>query len=262
MTTQRTDLLLTRALFLSLLLSPYICAADSWRIAPANWTHQDVERLLSDSPWALQVDATMDDPADVREDTPAPLPGAAEAGLPGAGVQDGKPRWDGGIGRNRMGHLATIPVTVRWDSANIIQQALEHAHTPGAAALAAASTSDFIITVVGLLPRSQTKSAATIQPRSSSDDNNEDRRAQARSTEETLEWFMANSRLLPKGQAALHPLNVKIDEDDGSVHLFFTRLDELASHKRDVLFVTRFGTMNIQARFRTKDMLVNRKPDL
>jgi hypothetical protein len=257
MTIQRGNLLLAPVLFLSLLLSPYISAFDSWRIPPGEWTQRDVERLLNDSPWCLQVEATMDDPLDQREETPMPLPGAAEAGMPGGGVQDGKPRWDGGIGKNRMGRLATIPVTVRWDSATVVQQALQRKHDPGVAELSAAAPKNFILTVVGLLPANQGLGPATLQTKSSSDSG-----PTVHTTEELLEWFMGNARLMEKGQPSLQPKNVEIDSTTGAVRIFFNRSDEFVAHKRDVYFVTRFGSMNVTARFRPKDMLVAGHPDL
>ena len=255
MTIQRDSLLLIPSLFLLLLLSPYIDASETWRAPSRGWTQQDVNRLLTDSPWALQVEANMDDPADVREQTQAPLPGAAEAGMAGAGVQDGKPRWDGGIGKNRMGHLATIPVLVRWDSANIVQEALRRSQGD----FIPAAKNSVVITVIGLLPATHSETPNPIHGRSSSDDQGV---PAPKTSEENLEWFMANSRLLAKGQPPEAPQNVKINPASGEVHLFFPRTDAALSQKRDVFFVTRYGAMHVQARFRTKQMRVDGQPDI
>jgi hypothetical protein len=247
-------LLLIPSFFLLLLLSPYSYASETWRKPSGDWTQQDMNRLLNDSPWALQVEATMDDPADVREETQAPLPGAAEAGMAGAGVQDGKPRWDGGIGKNRMGHLATIPVLVRWDGASIVQEALKRSQVD----FVPAAKSNVVITVIGLLPAGHAGVPNTMHDTSSSDPGV----SIPKTSEENLEWFMANSRLLAKGEAPEPPQNVKIDPKSGAVHLYFLRSDEALSHKRDVTFITRYGAMNVQARFRIKDMRVDGRPDL
>jgi hypothetical protein len=53
-----------------------------------------------------------------------------------------------------------------------------------------------------------------------------------------------------------------VDPDSGTVHLFFDRADSLLAKKPDLQFVTRYGTMNVQAKFRVKDMLVDGRPDL
>lgn len=250
-------MLLRRSVFLFFLLSPYISASDAWRIPTNNWTLKDFERLLMDSPWVLSVNATMDDPADKPEYATGVPTEISQAGIPTNAKLGSTQRWDGAVNKNRMGHLATIPVTVRWDSAAIVRNAMDHAHDPTAAVLNTAAPENFIITVMGLLPAKIVKTPATLQQKSSSDDS-----AGPRSAEEDLEWFMANSHLLAKGMTSLQPQNVKIDSESGVVHLFFKRSEDLLNHKRDVFFVTRFGAMSVQAKFRTKDMTVNGQPDL
>ena len=204
----------------------------------------------------------MDDPAEKSE---AQVPDAAPpagVGQPGStGRQTpgstGGQRWDGGIGKNRRGHLATIPVMVRWDSAAIVRDALATEKDPNASALPAAATGNYIITVTGLLPAKPENEPATLQAKSSSEESN-----QPQTPEELLEWFMVNTRLLVKGEPQMLPQNVQVDPHTGAVHVFFKRSDGFAARKRDMLFVTRYGTMNVQTRFRQKDMLVDGKPDL
>src|SRR5437763_10453268 len=91
---------------------------------PDQWTSTDVDQILNSSPWAQSGTAEF---PDVRQDDPTnayPLPGAAQAGMPGfKGATDG--RWDGGVGKNTgHGQLPTLPVTVRWDSSLPIREAL------------------------------------------------------------------------------------------------------------------------------------------
>ena len=202
----------------------------------------------------------MDDPADIPEDTTAVPNTISQAGQPnvGNGNLDVNTRWDGQVGKNRMGHLATIPVMVRWDSSAVIRHALQERNDPNAAAFNAAAPQNFILTVVGLLPAKSVKGPATIQPKSASDDAGD----QVRSTEEILEWFMGNSLLFVKGHPALRPQNAKVDADSGTVHLFFERNDTVLSNKHDLEFVTRYGSMNVQAKFHPKEMMVAGHPDL
>lgn len=254
-------MLLRRALFLLFLLLPYTWAADAWKTPPAQWTPSDADKVLNDSPWAIRTDAFMDDPAD-KDDQPEFTPPPNGEGQPGAtgrnagGTNNGV-RWDGGISKNRRGHLATIPVMVRWDSASVVRQALQYKHDPEAAEVKDASADNFIISVTGLLPPKQASAPATLNASSSADDE-----AHTRTTEEILEWFMTNSHLGPKGGDPLQPQNVKIDPDTGSVLLFFKRSDDLLAHKRDLLFATRFGSMNVHTKFRLKDMLIDGRPEL
>jgi len=219
-----------------------------------------MDRLLNDSPWAMQTGATMDDPSDREEPAlPAPPTGLGQPN-PGGRSTSGptQARWDGGIGKNRRGHLATIPVMVRWDSAAIVRQALEKKQDPDLSILNAAASANFVITVVGLLPANQSAAPASLQAKSSSKDEN----APARTTEEILEWFMTNSRLAVKGETDMQPQNVKFDAASGTLHLLFKRNDALLARKRDIVFLTRFGSMHVQTRFRVKDMVVDGHPDL
>ncbi len=217
--------------------------------------------LLNHSAWAIATQATMDDPQDVRETSEEVPNSITHAGQPNQGNSNAGPneRWDGQIGKTRMGHLATIPVLVRWDSAAVIRKALTEQHDANVADFTASANDHFILTVVGLLPAKGIKGVATIAPKSS---NNEDDTTQARSAEEILEWFMANSLILLKGQPSLRPENVKVDADTGTLHLYFPRSEKFATGKHELLFATRYGSMAVQAKFRVKDMTVNGQPDL
>ncbi len=250
--------MLKHSIFLLFLPAAYIFGAEPWRTPVSKWSQNDANRVLNESPWAIRTQATMDDPKD-QEEQPLPAPPAGE-GQPGARSTSGPDhmRWDGAISKNRMGQLATIPVMVRWDSAGVIRQAMDFKHDAGTPALTAAAPANFIIEVDGLLPARQDKQIATLEAKSSSDDDG----ARARTAEEMLEWFMTNSHLLVKGENAIDPQNVRIDAESGAVFVFFKRRDDLLDHKKDVLFVTRFGSMSVQTRFRTKDMLVDGHPDL
>ncbi len=89
-------------------------ASQPWDKDPAQWSAAEIQRILTGSPWSQETAATIVDPYDAIEPTPAPLPGAKEAGI--AGPSTG-PRWDGGVGHNRMGRMPTVPITVRWETA-------------------------------------------------------------------------------------------------------------------------------------------------
>ena len=99
-------------------------------------------------------------------------------------------RWDGGTGRNSMGSLPSLPVTVRWDSALPVREALRRvsgSETPGA------SSGDYVITLTGLIPAGRYHSAGRADTSSNSDGVSD-----KRNPEELLEAFMSSSRLLPR----------------------------------------------------------------
>src|ERR1700733_6111751 len=101
-----------------MLMAPLYAAKPTWEKPTETWTAEDIAALLNNSPWSLQTEASVEDPYDAREPQPVTPPETGQ-NIPGQNKQ----RWDGGVGHNRMGHLPTIPVMVRWGGALPIRQA-------------------------------------------------------------------------------------------------------------------------------------------
>jgi hypothetical protein len=257
MTKQSANLLL-RLFIVWLSAAILVCAADQWAQVTsrkaAEWSPAEVERLLNDSPWSLPVPAVMDDPADQADVAPAPMPTPEQSGTQGRSNQ-GAARWDGGIGKNRMGRLPTIPVTVRWESAGIMQAALLQAHKPLTDGLAAATGKSYVLSVTGLIPAHRYHSSTLMGTKKSSSGDPD-----PSDPEEVLESFMAKTSITFKG-GSVRPENVRLDADTGTIHIFFPRAD-ISQRTREVFFVTSFGSMHVQAKFRLKDMAVQGKLDL
>ena len=250
MTKDSINLLLRSLFILPVALSALLWAADPWQKDASTWSADDIRHLLTNSPWAIQTSATIKDPDDDIEPARAQLPGAAQAGMAGSsnGAGNGE-RWDGGIGRNRMGHLPSLPVTVRWDSAQPVREALQRLKDPPKQVLSEAASGSYIITVAGLVPLNRYRPAGRADATSATDDS-----IDARNPEELLEGFMGASTLIPRGQPAIHPENVKLDPATGEVHIFFPRIHPISPDSKEVFFRTRFGSMYVNARFRLKDM--------
>jgi hypothetical protein len=257
MTKQLANLLL-RLFIVWLSAAILVCGADPWTQVtsrkPAEWSQAEVERLLNDSPWSLPVPAVMDDPGDQTDVAPAPMPTPEQSGTQGRSNQ-GAARWDGGIGKNRMGRLPTIPVTVRWESAGIMQAALLQAHKPLTDGLAAATGKSYVLSVAGLIPAHRYHSQTLIGSKKSSSGDPD-----PSDPEEVLESFMAKTRMTFKG-GSIQPENVRLDADTGTIHIFFPKAD-ISQRTHEILFVTSFGSMHVQAKFRLKDMAVQGKLDL
>jgi hypothetical protein len=236
-------------------------AADatlSWNKDPGQWTDKDAQFVLTASPWSQQVGAVMADPRDEMEPAAAPLPGAEKSGLAGStNPTSNGGRWDGSVGRNRMGHLPSVPVLVRWDSALPVREALRRA--PGAAEAEKNSdpSSGYVITLSGLIPGGRYKSSGHTETSSHSDAG-----VDARNPEELLEAFMSASRLLPRGAAAILPSNVKLDAATGAVHIFFPRTHPIGAGEKEVTFSTRFGGLTVRAKFHVKEMKYQGKLEL
>jgi len=239
-----------------LLILPAIAlfAAPPWSKDPNQWTIQDAHRILGDSPWAQPANASF---AIVEADEPpppGPLSGAAQAGMSGSrGASDGN--WDGGVGRLPSAGLPSIRVIIRWDSALPVRQALLRLQTAGEAATATDNAQEgakyYIVTIIGLVPSGQYKSAGQLETRSSSADDGKSGR---QDPEQMLEGLMAQSRLMPRDRKALRPEDVKLDAATGTLHLFFPRSEVIELRNKEVVFATRFGSMTLQKQFHLKDM--------
>jgi hypothetical protein len=218
-------------------LAPLAFASQPvWEKPAETWSAEDVAALLQNSPWSLQASAVMTDPEDTAMD-PRPV-GPPDTGQQGVGAS--KPRWDGEPGKNRMGHLATVPVTVRWESALPIRQAEKDSAAPASA---------YVISLTGLIPINRYRAAGQTETSSSSDGSFD-----ARNPEEVLEAFMAYSKIVVKGSRDLQPNNVKLDPATGTVRIFFSRERPINTDEKEVLFVTHFGGLNVRAKFRLASM--------
>jgi hypothetical protein len=209
------------------------------------WTPAEIEKVLTDSPWAQQVMASFGQPLQ-PEDMPVTPPPGAQGRLAGSrGVSDG--RWDGGVARNTgIGDVPSLPVTVRWDSALPVRQALSRSGKdhPGSARAA----NDYVITVIGLASASPRTSAAP------SDEPAGGVEREPQDPAQIAQAFVANSRLIPRGKSAIVPEDAKFDSATGAVQLFFSRSAAIAVSDKEVTFVTRFGSLSVRKRFRLKDM--------
>jgi hypothetical protein len=246
-----------------LLILPAIAlfAAQPWSKDPNQWTLQDAHHILADSPWAQAANASF---AVVEADEPlppGPLPGAAQAGMNGSrGASDGN--WDGGVGRLPSTGLPSIRVIIRWDSALPVRQALLRLQSAGEAG-SPANTDEgakyYIITIIGLVPSGQYKSAGQLETRSSSADTGN---SGPQDPEQMLEGLMAQSRLMPRDRKPLRPEDVKLDAGTGTLHLFFPRSEVIELRNKEVVFATRFGSMTLQKQFHLKDMTYKGKLEL
>lgn len=224
-----------RRFFAAVLVTAMVNGAQPqpWDKPVDAWTAEDVAALLNNSPWSLQTVAVMEDPADAIEPAPAGPPDTGERG-------PNKKPWDGGVGRNRMGRLATIPVTVRWESALPIRQAQKDAAAPA---------QSYVISLAGLIPAGRYRGVGKTETSSTSDGSFD-----ARNPEEVLEAFMAYSTISQKTGTDLQPEDVKLDPATGVVRIFFSRKTAIDPGQKEILFITHFGKLNVRAKFKLANM--------
>jgi hypothetical protein len=191
--------------------------------------------------------ASFGRPLDPDDMPVTPPPGASPNGMGGTrGVSDG--RWDGGVARNTgIGETPSLPVTVRWDSALPIREALTRSQQNAADAILTRSGKDYVITVIGL-------AAGTVHPAGGQGDGTRGVEREPQDPAQIERGFIVNSELLPRGKAAITPEDAKFDSATGAVHLFFPRREPIAAGDKEVTFSTRFGSVTVRKKFRLKEM--------
>jgi hypothetical protein len=229
-------------------------ASQPWKSSdPKDWTSQDADRVLTNSPWAQSVSASFA----LAEDDPPPPPAidVPQAGMPSPrnGATDG--RWDGGVSRVNRNGTPTLEVTVRWDSALPVRQASERKRG-GLPYSPEQLRKDYIVTVIGLVPAGRYG-----QPQlrtNSSSDGLED----LRNPEEMLEGMMRYSFLFPRGKSSIRPEDAKLDTSTGALHIFFPRTQAIEADDKEVTFQMRFGSLSVVRKFRLKDMMYHGQLEL
>ncbi|MGH9664856.1 MAG: hypothetical protein ACRD9L_10575 [Bryobacteraceae bacterium] len=246
-------------------------AADVWKTKdPSAWTSEDVQKVLTDSPWAKAVAVKME--------------GSGQGGGMGRG---GGGTWGGGgggmgggMGMPRIGGLSipgggmgggrrgggrrpqeSLNATIRWDSAAPIKQALLKSE-PASEEKDAAKTPDpaaksYIISVTGL-PTGMRRSSSG---NGDDDANNGGQRRRERDPDAVREELMESTHLTPKGKRTLVPSDVKFDIQGGrhEIEFFFPREAEIDRDDKEVTFETQLGRIKLEKKFNLKDMVFQGK---
>lgn len=250
-----------------ILLGQIASCAEPWTKKPVHWSAKDVRSILTDSPWAKQGNAKFpevierDESAGSAQADPNAAGVGSRAGMPLPGGKIG--RWDGGVGRD-PGGLPTLPVLVRWDSALPVREAL--VHSGKADESLARSSTDYVITILGLWPGEKTKPEE--------EDENEVLGNVPMPPKHTVQQpvpqgaghmrqgLIASTRLILDGQPAIVPEDVMLDKKTGAIHVFFSRNHPITLSDKEVTVATQFGPMHVIEKFRLKDMTVKGKLEL
>ena len=223
---------------------------DFWKNGdPAQWTPQEIHRLLTESPWSQSVSATF---ALAEEEPPQPAIEVPQAGMPSPKNASTDGRWDGGVGRVNRNTLPTLNVTIRWDSALPVREALGK-QSASAGYSAEQVRKYYLVSVAGLVPAGRYMDP-TLNTRSGGDPLGAGNPQDPRNPEEMLEGVMHYARLFPHGKQPIRPDDAKLDAS-GTIHLFFPRSQAITVDDKDVTFEVRFGSLSVLKKFRLKDML-------
>lgn len=185
---------------------------------PAEWTSEEIDRLIEKSPWAKEV------AADYAPESGAGSRGGSShigLGIPGIGGRGGRNRTGG-----QRGGASSYKGTVRWESAKPILEAMK-------APLPDQFAGHYVISVNGfpLLGREQ--------------------------EDDQWENLKQLTSLQPKGKELAQAGVVHRQVSAGSSFLFgFSReFLGLGVEDKDVVFSSRFGQLTVKAKFELKEML-------
>jgi hypothetical protein len=254
--------------------------ADFWnKKEPADWTTEEIDRLLTKSPWAKQVKAhyapgeepTGDDVENsggttTRGRYPGGSPGAG-GGYPGGGTSTGTGGYPGGAGRTSGGislpGIGGLPIpglggkgrgrgngggvaspyegTVRWESARPILEAMK-------SPLPEAFKGRYVISVSGI---------PLLRERSMGPVDEDDSTASRRHEKEDIDRLKDLSSLEARGRDPVQAGLVTRQVATGSSFLFGFSRELLPLEKRDTdfLFTTTLGRLVVKAHFVPKEML-------
>ena len=247
---------------------------DFWnKKSPADWTSQEIDRLITKSPWAKAAKAQYAAGAgsDMGTGTGSGYPGGTGngggypgGGYPGGGYPGGTGRTRGGIGIPGIGGISIPGIggigrgrgngggsprggaaspyegTVRWESARPVLEAM---WSP----LPDAFEGHYVICVSGI---------PLMGSRSMVGGEDDDSAASRRQEQDDLDRLKGLSSIQPKGRDLVQAGVVARQVGTGSSFLFgFSReMLPLGPHDTDILFTTQLGRLVVKAHFLPKEM--------
>lgn len=199
--------------------------------AGENW-----QKLLNDSGWCKHVQGyigtTDEDPHTYQVKGPS----ARDIGMGGPDKNEWFP-----VGKLPATKMPTLPVVVRWDSAQPVREALVKSHAPDATDTEHTLDTPekyYILTVVGLAAPDKAKTAE-----------------EAHDAETRMRQGLLNeSRLMLRDREPIVPEDARVDEQSGEIHLYFPKDKPITLQDKEVVFGTIFGSVRVIQKFRLKDM--------
>jgi hypothetical protein len=246
-------------------LPVHAATADFWnKKAPTDWTSEEIDRLITKSPWAKQIKAQYASGTgpDTGTNTGGGYPGGGQGGggYPGGGQGGGYPggigipgiggiglpggggrRRGNGGGSPRGGAVSPYEGTVRWESARPVLDAMK-------SPLPEAFEGHYVICVSGI---------PLMGGRSTGAGEGDDSTASRRQEQDDLDRLKGLSSLRPKGRDEVQAGVVARQIGTGSSFLFgFSReMLPLDTRDADIVFTTQLGRLVVKANFLPKEML-------
>jgi hypothetical protein len=242
-----------KKLLAPLLLLFALCAwaADFWQKPPDQWSDKDVQKMLTNSPWAREYTLSLP-PGQGFGDAG----GGAPEGGGGGGGRGGRGGGGGGGGEGGGGggapgstNVQQMPpqVIVRWQSALPIRQAFvrvkfgaQAGTSPEAKQIVDRAEMEYVIVLSGNLKRLLMPSP-TLQ-----------------------KDFMAVSELSVKGKDPVRPsaVDIALQQDANDMVFHFPRTTPFTADDKEIEFETKFGQIPIKVKFKPKEMVYSGKLEM
>ncbi len=267
-------------------------ASDFWKTKDSSqWDSDEVNKMLSDSPWAkaktVQPEGQQQRrgfgrrggfgfPGGGYPGGGYPGGGYPGGGYPGGGYPGGGGGYpngggggypNGGGGNNGDPSLnEPMNLTIRWESAAPVQQALMHQGASAADEFKASSDASqkyYVIEVLGLrLPaRSQSNRGGVVDaddPNSGNGNGNGSQNSQNvdRQNDALRSQLLDAAQLAPKGKASIYAQDVQIVGPGGidGVRFLFPRTNPIAGNDKEVDFILNVRRIKVEEKFKLSDM--------
>ena len=262
-------------------------AAESWKNKDyTQWTDTEINKVLTDSPWAKEMTVAPQGSGYGRRrgigfpgaGYPGGGPGVGYpgGGYPGGGVgypgggypgggnpgggypgggnpgAGGTPDDDSGAPSGGRG-AGPMNVTVRWDSALPVQQALKRQGASSAdetKAVADASEKYYVISVFGF--------RMPMNPRGGQNgggpDADPDQGRGRQNADNLRSQLLDAAQLVPKGARTIYAQDVEVESLGSELRFLFPRTPPIAPSSKDVDFILEVRGVKVQHKFHLPDM--------
>ncbi len=252
-----------------------VFAADFWKTKDATlWTDEEISKMLSDSPWAKAKTVQPQQSQMGRRSGGMGrrggfgFPGGGIGGYPGGGGGGGYPQGGGGGypqgGDANNGDPAQnepMNLTIRWASANPIQQALKRQGASASdelKAVAASTEKYYVISVLGLrMPRPRRSSTVDADDPNDNGNNNDDNpRGRNQGNDALRSQLLDAAQLAPKGKSSIYAQDVQIAGPGGidGVRFLFPRTNPITAGDKEVDFILDIRRVKVEEKFKLSDM--------
>ncbi len=255
----------------------YASSSEFWRDKGyTQWTSDEVDKMLSDSPWAQSAKATAQQQQGMNR-------GMGRRGGMGGGGMGIPGMGGGGMGRGGGSYpsggssIPDVTATIRWQSALPVREALLRQQfgvtKPDDAQVAASLTApvnNYIIAVLGLPETPPSSRGGGGYGRGTDTDRDDDTYGRSGSssnsrddtTDHSLDQVKSASYLSRKDRATLFAEKVQRDKDGVTLLFTFPKTTPITLDDKEVEFNTRYGPLQVKRKFKLKEMVYQSKLEL